>query len=135
MGWTFDHKDKEVKVIDFFKERFFHDNEKSKGEVIDGGVKNFKTAYMAYKITDKITNKFEIFALVCLLSYKPKDFYNFGFKDMDETCGPNESDCPEKIMKLLTPTDNEYALRWRERCQYNIDTRKEKLKWKKHFAK
>lgn len=135
MGWTYDHKDSDVKVVDFFKERFFYENENSKGEVIAGGVKNFHTAYMAYKITDKKTNKSQVVALVCLISYNRHDYHNFGFKDMDESCGPNESNCPEKIMKLLTPTDNVYAIRWRERCWDNINKRKEKLKLKKSLDK
>jgi len=43
---------------------------------------------------------------------------------MTETMGPYQYDCPERILKLLTPTDNEYALKWRERCWENIRKRK-----------
>ena len=40
----------------------------------------------------------------------------WGYKDMDETCGPNASEAPKKLIALLTPTDNAYALAWRQRC-------------------
>jgi hypothetical protein len=36
---------------------------------------------------------------------------------MDETMGPVESRCPERILDLLTPTDSEYANEWRARCR------------------
>ena len=41
----------------------------------------------------------------------------FGYKDMDETVGPNEDRCPLSIMKLLTPVQESdgYAADWRER--------------------
>jgi hypothetical protein len=47
---------------------------------------------------------------------------------MDETMGPCESSCPERILKLLTPTDSDYAKEWRARCQKNIDWRKTRPK-------
>ena len=61
-----------------------------------------------------------VFALVCLLAYK-RDHFNFGYKDMDETMGPYECDCPERILDLLTDTDYETAGRWRETCRENLD--------------
>jgi len=40
----------------------------------------------------------------------------FGYKDMDETVGPCEVNCPMSIMKLLTPLvgDESYASEWRK---------------------
>ena len=62
-----------------------------------------------------------VFALVCLLSYRPRDEFNFGFKDMDECMGPYDAECPSRILDLLTNTDNETAGRWRETCRENLD--------------
>jgi hypothetical protein len=39
---------------------------------------------------------------------------------MDESMGPFECNCPKSILELLSPTDNEYALNWRENCYKNI---------------
>ena len=59
----------------------------------------------------------EVFAYIALTSSDKKRGYNFGYKSMDETCGPVECQCPQSILKLLTPTDSEWANQWRERCR------------------
>jgi hypothetical protein len=38
--------------------------------------------------------------------------------------GPCESDCPEDILDLLTPTDRPYAIAWRARCRANAAARR-----------
>lgn len=58
----------------------------------------------------------KVFAVIALTSYSSKDS-QFCYKDMSEDCGPYETSCPQKILKLLTPTDNEYAIKWRESCK------------------
>ncbi len=68
----------------------------------------------------------EVFALVCLVRYNPRDRegYVFGYKDMVEGMGPNEADCPEAILDLLTPTKHPYAIGWRARCRANAEARR-----------
>ena len=63
-----------------------------------------------------------VFAVVCLVRWNPraKDGYVFAYKDMDETAGPNEAECPERILALLSPTQNHSALQWRRRCIRNL---------------
>jgi hypothetical protein len=67
------------------------------------------------------TGEREVFALICLVAYDPRDRegYIFGYKDMTERMGPYESNCPVVILDLLTPTDHSYALQWRARCRAN----------------
>lgn len=48
---------------------------------------------------------------------RARDGFDFGYKDMDETEGPYENRCPERILNLLTPTDHQYAIAWRARCR------------------
>ena len=57
-----------------------------------------------------------VFAAIVLTSVDSKDYFNFSYKDMDETMGPYQYGCPKSILDLLSPTDNEYANKWRERC-------------------
>lgn len=61
----------------------------------------------------------EVFAVICLVRYNPRDRegYVFGYKDMTESMGPCEVDCPPAILDLLTPTTSEYAIAWRARCR------------------
>lgn len=109
MGWWWIHKPEGTKVIDFLKEEFNND----KIEIIDGSVVKFTTAYLACKI--KETG--QVFALVCQLGYNRHDYFNFGYKDVDESGGPIYYECPKRILKLLTePAINDYAREWREKC-------------------
>ena len=59
----------------------------------------------------------EVFGCVCLTSSDKKGGFNFGYKSMDETCGPYEKKCPLSILNLLTPTDDEWANEWRKQCR------------------
>ena len=72
---------------------------------------------MAVKSTDKASGTFYVFAAVILISNTKKD--GFGYKDMDESMGPCECACPERIMCLLTPIaglpNPGHAADWRAR--------------------
>ncbi len=87
----------------------------------------FTEAYLAIEVGDASGPK-EVFAVVCLLSYRPKDYFNFGYKDMSEDMGPYYYNCPEHILKLLTPTENKLALEWREKCWERIRAKKARPK-------
>ena len=68
----------------------------------------------------------QVFAIVCLTktSTGARDGCTFGYKDMTEHMGPNESECPASILDELTETDSEYAQTWRDRCRANLVQRK-----------
>lgn len=68
-----------------------------------------------------------VFAVVFLTSTNMKDYFNFSYKDMDESVGPYECDCPKSILDLLSQTDNEYANEWRKAC-YERHANKKKSK-------
>jgi len=65
-----------------------------------------------------------VWAAVFLTSINSKDYYSFSYKDMSEDMGPCESECPVSILKLLSPTDNQWANEWRERCWENAKRKK-----------
>lgn len=96
------------------------ENETTLWEVLKSSMRG-STYYAAVKMTDKETGKFEIFAAVFLTSINNRDYFNFNYKDMDETCGPYECDCPKGILDLLTETDSEYAIKWRKRCREKLE--------------
>lgn len=70
----------------------------------------------------------EVFAVIFLTSVNSRDYYNFGYKDMDETMLPYCFDCPIGILNLLSKTDNEYALEWRKKCYEKHDEKKDEKK-------
>lgn len=80
-----------------------------------------------YAATQVLTNGIagEVFAIVCLVRWNPRDKegHVFGYKDMEESMGPCEDDCPAHILDLLTPTESENALDWRRRCTENLKRR------------
>ena len=133
MGWTSYHaatKYKNGKIIIDRKEEcdkifnqdmvtFNSDKVIGKFEVLKSAMVG-STYYAAVKRTTFATkDKPEdsiVFAAVCLTSTNVNDYYNFSYKDMDETYGPCQCDCPQSILSLLTPTDSKYANEWRKAC-------------------
>lgn len=70
-----------------------------------------------------------VIALVCLVRWNPRDKegLHLGYKDMEESMGPCEAECPERILRLLTPTTNEHAIEWRRRCRERLQLRSRKI--------
>lgn len=66
----------------------------------------------------------EAFAVVFLTKVDNSDWFNFAYKDMDETMGPCYYDCPKSILDVLSPTDNEYAIEWRRKCMERIENKR-----------
>lgn len=125
MGWTGTHKDSGESLKEFFEGEFNHEKDGRCGTVLDCATKN-NVSYLAYEVVENGSRK--IVALICLLRYKNGDYYNVMYKDMDETMGIYEYNCPERILKLLTPTDNERANEWRKNCWKKIEKRKSRIK-------
>ena len=68
----------------------------------------------------------QVFAVICLTktSAGARDGCTFGDKDMEETVGPYECDCPAAILDELTETDYPHAIEWRARCRANLVRRR-----------
>lgn len=124
MGWITFHETRSAK--EYFLQEW--QQEEDSHRILDIAIVNFREAYMAMQCK----NTGQITAAVCLLHRAPKDYYNFGYKSMDEFCGPCVYNCPERILKLLSPLDEvtsceqskERATNWREGCQEIINRRK-----------
>ena len=82
------------------------------------------TYYAALRVTDNETGNVEITAEVVLTHTDSREYFNFGMKAISEDMGPAEDRCPTSILKLLSPTDNTYAIDWRDRCRKNIEKKK-----------
>lgn len=94
------------------KEWNTHTNEAS-WEVLKSSMVG-STYYAAIKHTIFATGEVMVFADITITSIENNQFW---YKDMSESMGPYKYDCPVSILNLLSPTDNEYALQWRENCQ------------------
>lgn len=114
MGWTETNWTKGTKVKDWFKENYNHENDCVKQTVLDAALVARTEAFAAIEQVNKETGERKVFMAVVIMKFSG-GYYNFMYKDMDETCGPNICRCPKRLMKLLTPTEHEYALNWRKR--------------------
>lgn len=82
------------------------------------------TYYGAVRVQRFDKNIDKVVAVIILTSVDMNDYYNFAYKDMDESMLPYQRDCPRSILKLLTPTENENSLKWRELCYAEIEKKK-----------
>lgn len=86
------------------------------------------TYYAAVKEeTDE--NPEAIICIVILTHERSKEHFNFFYKAMDESwIGDVKTDCPISILDMLTPTSNEHANEWREKCRkYHADKKENNL--------
>ena len=127
MGWTEYHashyKNGKVDRKAEMDALYNWEDENRKVEVLKSSVVG-STYYAAVKSFNKTNGYEHVAAAVCLTSTKNKDYFNFAYKDMDETCGPYECKCPKGILELLSPTENQNALEWRKACYDNLAAKK-----------
>ncbi len=125
MGWLFYEKPKNVKAHMDGLFTFTHQDTGACVRVLDSAIVHLHEYYAAVEsISDSEPRT--VTAVICLLEYRLKDpdGFTFGYKDMDEAMGPNAIRCPERILKLLTMPENDWAKNWRVRCQaYRIACR------------
>lgn len=136
MGWTSYHAthykngkiDRKAECDAYFMEglnRGYYDILKSSmvGSTYYAAVKPLKK-YDNDILVDIPTNEQRVFGVVFLTSTNSKDYFNFSYKDLSETCGPFSYDCPKGILDLLSPTDNEFANEWRAQCRKNLEKKR-----------
>ena len=74
------------------------------------------------------------FGVVFLTSVNSRNYDNFSYKKIEETSGTMETDCPASIIRLLSNTNQKYALNWRNACLENARKRKASRKSRKELA-
>lgn len=114
MGWTFYNIDKNTKTKDECRKEI---NENKNFRVI----KDAMIGSVYYAAVAKIPGMTVCSFAVVFLTRRKSSFgqVEFGYKAMEETVGPRESNCPTSILDLLTSTDNQWAREWRQRCRDN----------------
>ncbi len=109
----------------YLDDQFTYAREGCRSKVLRSALVAMRTYYAAVEHI-RPDGRRTVFAAVCLVRYNPRDRegYIFGYKDMEESMAPCESDCPQTILDLLTPADSAYATEWRARCRANAARRK-----------
>jgi hypothetical protein len=115
MGWLYQRDPVDDPVAHLMR-KFTYEGDNHHLQPLDGA-RVCNTVYIAVRSTDKTSGRTFVFAAVILISNTRK--HGFGYKDMEESMGPNQCDCPERIMRLLSPiADIPYpghATEWRAR--------------------
>lgn len=125
MGWTGSYqywrnpKGAERIEAAIQQEGYYGESEGRKWDVIDSALHG-NTVYLAVHFTDANNGTDMVYGVVILTGYKNGEFFT---KGMSEEMGPYECDCPKRILDKLSPTEHEFALEWRKRCE---DRRKAK---------
>jgi hypothetical protein len=108
MGWTYYHKPKGIKAIDSIKEnslgrewceKHFVTASASLGAVFVVGKFHEPDSKVYVPDADGMVRAILVFKIQSV----PKDHYNFGYKDMTETCGPYGCPCPPSIIAAASP--------------------------------
>lgn len=94
------------------QEGYFGESDGRKWDVIDSALCG-NTVYLAVHFTDSNKGTDIVYGAVILTGYRNGEFFT---KSMNEDCGPYECNCPKRILDKLSPTENEWAIEWRKRC-------------------
>lgn len=69
----------------------------------------------------------ERFILLCLMQFHGGSYCYWGYKDIDETAGPYQVNCPLSYIEMCTEPHNDYSREWRERVRQYHALRNRKL--------
>ena len=126
MGATSTHKPAGLSVRDYFADYF------TNATIIASGTRkdpNYLAGtidwpfefYAAVRYDDGHPNAGEVFAFVVLYRVASRSYYNFSYKDMDETVYPGAVHPPRRVLDALTPTEHEHANNWRRDARANLE--------------
>jgi hypothetical protein len=110
----------------YLDDQFTYERPSGRSRVLASRLVGLRTYYAAVEHVAATTGCREVWGLVCLVRYNPRDRegYVFGYKDMSESMGPVQDACPAAVLDLLTPTDKTFALDWRARCRARLAARR-----------
>lgn len=122
MGWTYSASLSNARAVhDDLRRQLRGGGYAIKGDAATHYGKHF------YAATEK-DGVVDMFVALVDGGYRKSDGQDWwGYKDMSEDMGPYIYDCPEKLLDLLTPTDNKNAIEWRAAVRKYHADRKAKL--------
>ena len=115
MGWTQTQAPRDEKA--FVRDLYTWRNAEREVRPIAMG-RQGRTWYLACEDVHTKSGTRAVWAGVCRITRDARDpDYGFGYRTDDESVGPNEAKCPQRILDLLTATEHRHANDWRERCR------------------
>jgi hypothetical protein len=118
------HKPARMSMRRFIESRVHCDDEFCRIKVLDCAVVARRTAYAAVEWVMKDNDRRQVLAMVLRLERAPASGgETILIQETIESMLPNDADCPRRILRLLTLTDDPHALEWRQRCHARGRTR------------
>jgi hypothetical protein len=105
MGYWSDFKPKGQSFKIWATKKYTWEDDNIIHRVIDAALLHRTTGYLACERISKKDGVRYIYCMVLLVRWENDKYsrWNMMVKEVDETCGPVEYHCPEKIFKLLSP--------------------------------
>lgn len=112
------YKPARMSIRRFLRERFECDDEHCRIRVLDSAVVAGSTAYAAMEWVMKDNDRRQVLGVVLRLDYvtAPRGETVVAHEAI-ESMLPSDTDCPYRILRLLSSTDDPQALEWRQRCR------------------
>lgn len=125
--WSADKRHNET-YKEWANRKYSYENDMTKHTVLDAALVNFHELYVACAYHRKQDGVKFTYCMVVKLVGKGRNMMS---KEMDESCGPVYTNCPERIFKLLSPLRKlgllgeqlRWARNWRESVQRNFKIR------------
>lgn len=133
MGWTYTRANDISEEEDIVRCEFTFVGKETACTVLDMA-KVGNVYYQAVERIDKAGKRYVFAGIVLTAHNNSEPRFNFGVKTLSEEEGPFYYDCPAKIMKMLSPADNEGAKEWRKAVE-EVRAKKNSLATKIRKAK
>jgi hypothetical protein len=121
MGWLFTQDQTRSQLIDHLTRE--HESDVATYKTFKrycSGNTLFTVGEVVRKATGEITRYIGVYLM------QREQNYGWGYKDMDESCGPYQNGCPLSFFDLV-PDPGGYATAWRQRCREDHARRFQKL--------
>lgn len=119
MGWMVYHTERREMIADILRNLTFERNGHRMHVVahcLTGNTLWAVCEHQKPELGDQPAESYRFIAVYLIRRYAAGEW---GYKDMDEDCGPNEVNCPESYLDLAPATEHlgEYSRKWRERVR------------------
>lgn len=127
MGWLFTQGQTKEELVQRVTREWGNDSEDKEGNKIHISGKCIEQAlrgnhlWTVWEIVQtplqdsKAANKTD--RVIALHLIEKEKGYGYGYKDMDESCGPYAYDCPLKFLDMVPVPDSKHAAGWREKVR------------------
>lgn len=125
MGWSWGAKPNNIR--EWLDKVYSGENHGVKQRCLDAAMINMSEIYVAVEQTDKYGIKTVIADIMQIkFTNEKEDGFNYpqmGYNAYGEQCGVHQTNCPQRILDLLTPTDDSTSNEWRRKCRERLEHR------------